>query len=34
VWQAIAKDPQNVGKDMKAILELVSEAVEEEKIAS
>lgn len=31
VWQAISKDPKNVGKDMRQILELVSEAVEEEK---
>ncbi|GAA5939006.1 hypothetical protein JCM1841_001557 [Sporobolomyces salmonicolor] len=29
VWQAVAKDPANVGKDLKAILELTSEAVEE-----
>ncbi|ORY83600.1 hypothetical protein BCR35DRAFT_278464 [Leucosporidium creatinivorum] len=31
VWQVVSKDPKNVGKDMRQILELVSEAVEEEK---
>lgn len=29
VWPTIAKDPANIGKDLVAILELASQAVEE-----
>lgn len=33
-WQRVMKDPKNAGKDMRQLLELTSEAVEEEKSAA
>lgn len=33
-WQVVLKDPNNVGKDMRQLLELAADAVEEEKSAS